>query len=227
MLEDILALRVQINHHLKDTHKDALIDTLFKNINFDVEGTAEWNGEVFTICKEDRLKKRIFNLFGASLSIDEIDKNIAQLIEDQNGYLESKQDDHVELTSATASAELDTICSLIAGSLSQDLVKTVRTLLQNINEIVSGSSFSGTTSRIDVNLFEKHDREHIVIHCRYKSQIKDTGYRVLWCKTVKRAVRLDFSMRRLGISKRFCEHIMKHLTPETKSRDIKDQNLSP
>lgn len=226
MLEDVLALRVQLDQHLKATHKDALIDTLFKNINFDIHGNAHWNGETFTLCKEDRLKKHLFNLFGASLSIEEIDRNIARLIECQNGYLESKQDDHVELTSATATAELDTICNLIAGSLSQDLVKTLRTLLQNINEIVSGSSFSGSTSRIDVNLFEKRNREHVILHCRYKSQIRESGYRMLFCKSTRCAVQLDFSMRRLGISRRYCDQLMMP-TPETIPRQLGDNSLYP
>ncbi len=199
-----------------------LVDSLFSGIHFEGRDNIQWNGDVFTAVRSDELRKRLFQLFGANLSLETVDKNIQHLINMDLGWLEQTSNDSLVIRNGEINADLDNICQLVMSSLSIDIVNKVKLLLQNIHTILSGDTFFGQTQQIDVNLVSKNNRDLTCIHTRYMAETRKKGIHIVFLGGTKRSVQINFSLRKIGISQAFADD----LVSDKPSIQIKDGQLT-
>jgi len=215
---DGIALRIELKHS-KSADKDMLIDKLFADLTLSEDGAPTWRGQTFEYCKNTRLKQKLLALFGSTISLETVDANIALLIREQNGYLQTSEDNVVVLSEGVLSCEIEQLCSLICQSLSHDLVSIVRTLIRNLSEIVSSREYISKTERIDVNVFETLGNELIVIHVRFESEIAEKKQSFCFFGRSKKQMRLKLSLRRIGITSAYCQRLLV-VTPERSVRTL-------
>ena len=220
-INDLVAVAVQLgqDHEVKD--RKELVDSLFSGIQFEGRDNIQWNGDVFTAVRSDELRKRLFQLFGANLSLETVDKNIQHLINMELGWLEQTSNDSLIIRNGEINADLDSICQLVMSSLSLDIVNKVKLLLQNIHTILSGDTYFGQTQQIDVNLVSKNNRDLTCIHTRYLAETKKRGIHIVWLGGTRRSVQINFSLRKIGISQSFADD----LVSDKPSVQIKDGQL--
>jgi hypothetical protein len=123
---------------------------------------------------------KLMERFGAHLDLPTVDQNIATLIRDQNGSLEAVSNDEMEIVSGALSADLQALAALVCASLSSDVVNIVKTLLSNVEQLLSVDGTISSTQRIDVQLFSNSMNECIVVHIRYQHSLKKNGVRVFF-----------------------------------------------
>ena len=222
-LNDLVAVAVQLGEDHAVMDRKELVDSLFSGIQFEGRDNIEWNGDMFTAVRSDELRKRLFQLFGANLSLETVDKNIQHLINMDLGWLEQTSNDSLIIRSGEISADLDNICQLVMSSLSRDIVNKVKLLLQNIHTILSGDTFFGQTQQIDVNLVSKNNRDLTCIHTRYMAETKKRGIHVVFLGGTKRSVQINFSLRKIGISQSFADDLIS----KTPTVLIRDGQLQP
>ena len=207
-INDLVAVAVQLGEDHGVKNRKELVDSLFSGIQFEGRDNIQWNGDVFTAVRSDELRKRLFQLFGANLSLETVDKNIQHMINMELGWLEQTSNDSVVIKNGEISADLDNICQMVMSSLSLDIVNKVKLLLQNIHSVLSGDSFFGQTQQIDVNLVSKNNRDLTCIHTRYTAETKKRAIHIVFLGGSKRSIQINFSLRKIGISQSFADDLV-------------------
>lgn len=220
-MNELVAVAVQLDPDHKIEDRGKIVDSLFSGIQFEGRDNILWAGDVFTAVRSDELRKRLFQLFGANLSLETVDRNIQHLISMELGWLEQTSNDSVIIKNGEISADLDSICEMVMASLSLDIVNKVKLLLGNVHKILSGDTYFGQTQQIDVNLVSKNNRDLICVHTRYLARTKKRGVHIVFLGGNRRSVQIDFSLRKIGISQSFADDLIS----ERPSVSIKDGQL--
>ena len=193
------------------THVDKrkLVDELFSACpEWEGRDQVHYQGNTFVLLRgADRAKSRLLSMFGGTRSLAEIDCSIKSLIDEKYGWLAGRSDDEVEITSGEFSANLEQICALVMSSLSPDITNKVRSLISQCHSILSGDSYFASTKQIDVNLYEKNGSEILCIHTRYQATTHKRGIKVFFLGGSKRAIKISFNLRKIGISSEFWESL--------------------
>lgn len=208
---DLVAVSVQLGENSEGVDRKRMLEKLFAGVQFDGTDNVTWDGNRYCAVKNDRLKSKLFALFGANLSLDAVDANIESLVKMELGWLEQKSNDTVEIRNGEISADLEQICQLVMSSLSPDIVNKVKTLCENIHSILSGDSYFANTQQIDVNLFQKNQHDITCIHTRYTALTKKKGVRIFFLGGKKRSIQINFNLRKIGISKTFADDLLSDL----------------
>jgi len=206
--EPLDAISIRIDLSQKDTDRNALVDRLFADLTVSGSRERTWHGETFMLCASSRIKQQILSLFGANHSLQQVDQNIEQLISDHHGYLEAREDNEVVIKKGFTSVDIGAMCGLIASSLSHDLVGVVASLLKNINEILSSDQFFALCSRVDVNVFSRSTSDELlVVHVRFSSKTESMIKRIWLYKRSKKVVKINLSLRKIGISHEYLKQL--------------------
>ena len=207
-MSNLLSMRVDlVPGKAESVNREELITKLFSGIHIN-NRNSRWDGNTYTLSQADLIKSKILQRFGASVSIDDLDKNILELIENNDGYLEAKSDDSIEIKSDVVTAEIEMICQLASSSLSHDLVGVLKSLLSNINEILTSSSYYGKTSKIYVNLFHTKDDEILLVHVRLETQINKRGVKIFFLGGEKKSLLINIALRKIGICRSYIDKII-------------------
>lgn len=167
--------------HINDSdvqNQNNLVKELFNQ--FDNSDKVTLNNNYYTLTESSVLNTTLYSQFGAQLDIGEIDRNIAQLIANKKGWLES----HDEFEFHEKS--IDDLKPVVNFLLNDNAIKAFNKLLSNINEIVRQDNTFTKISKIDVQIYEeKRDSKIVVIHASFSIHI--------------RKIKMHFNMRKIGI----------------------------
>jgi hypothetical protein len=100
------------------------------------------------------------------------------------------------------------ICQLASSSLSHDLVGVLKSLLSNINEILTSSSYYGKTSKIYVNLFHTKDEEILLVHVRLETQVNKRGVKIFFLGGEKKSLLINIALRKIGICRSYIDKLI-------------------
>jgi hypothetical protein len=203
-----LAISVDFNSHTKTSDRQEIISRLFSGVQHGEGGTATWNGTTYTVHPSDQLKQRLLKLFGCHVDLSTIDQRIQDLIDHDDGWLESSQTDEVILTSGVLSADLQSICDLVCATLQPDIEKIMKALLSNLGEVLTTDRWMSMCHRVDVNVYESTAKQVLVFHVRFDQEVKSEKVKLWVFSGKKRSILIRLALRRIGITRKFVERLL-------------------